>query len=124
MEILISNTSSHPIYQQICEQIRDAILSGELPVGELLPSIRILAKDLRVSVITTRRAYDELEKAGYIHTVVGKGCYVAPKNTEMVRAEFCRKIEEHLRAVLRLAPSCGLSMDEITDWIRKLQEEV
>lgn len=123
MEIFISNTGSEPIYQQIYEQIRNAILSGELPVGELLPSIRILAKDLRVSVITTRRAYDELEKNGYIHTVAGKGCYVAPKNTEMVRAEFSRKIEEHLRAVLRLAPSCGLSMEEVAEWIKELQEE-
>lgn len=123
MEIFISNTSSNPIYQQIYEQLRNAILSGTLAEGDLLPSIRALAKDLRISVITTKRAYDELEKAGYIHTVAGKGCYVAPKNTEQVRAEHCRRIEEHLRLVLRLAPACGISLDEITAWIHKLQEE-
>ena len=123
MEIFISNTSSNPIYQQIYEQLRNAILSGTLAEGDLLPSIRVLAKDLRISVITTKRAYDELEKAGYIHTVAGKGCYVAPKNTELVRAEHCRRIEEHLRAVLRLAPACGLSSDEINAWIQELQKE-
>jgi GntR family transcriptional regulator len=123
VDIFISNTSSHPIYQQIYEQLRNLILSGGLSEGELLPSIRTLAKDLRISVITTKRAYDELEKDGYIHTVAGKGCYVAPKNTEQVKAEHCRRIEEHLRAVLLLAPACGLTADEITAWIKQLQKE-
>lgn len=123
MDIFISNTSSHPIYQQIYEQLRNAILSGTMDEGELLPSIRTLAKDLRISVITTKRAYDELEKDGYIHTVAGKGCYVAPKNTEQVKAEHCRRIEEHLRAVLMLAPACGLTIEEIKIWIQQLQEE-
>ncbi len=123
MDIFISNTSSHPIYQQIYEQLRNLILSGGLSEGELLPSIRTLAKDLRISVITTKRAYDELEKDGYIHTVAGKGCYVAPKNTKQVKAEHCRRIEEHLRAVLLLAPACGLTADEITAWIKQLQKE-
>lgn len=123
MEILLSNTSSSPIYQQIYEQLRNVIMSEELVEGDLLPSIRALAKDLRISVITTKRAYDELEKAGYIRTVAGKGCYVAPKDTEQVREEHCRRIEEHLRDVLLLAPVCGISIEEINDWLLKLYRE-
>ena len=92
MNILISNANDKPIYEQITTQVKNAILSGELHPGEGLPSIRALAKDLRVSVITTKRAYDELEKDGYLYTVPGKGCYVAEKNTQLVREGYLTQI--------------------------------
>ena len=93
MNIIISNANDKPIYDQISQQIKTAILSGELSPGQALPSIRSLAKDLRVSVITTKRAYEELEKGGYLHTVPGKGCYVAEKNTQLVREGYLTQIE-------------------------------
>ena len=86
-----------PIYEQIINQIRDAVVSGELKAGDGMPSIRVLAKELAVSVITTKRAYEELEKSGYIHTVAGKGCFVARKNVELIREENLKQIEEHIR---------------------------
>ena len=88
MDVIVSNASAQPIYEQIYSQIKAQILSGALREGELLPSIRALAKDLRISVITTKRAYDELEKDGYIYTVAGKGCYVAERNEQLVREEI------------------------------------
>lgn len=87
MELIIRNTDSQPIYEQIAAQLRRQILSGALAPGEALPSIRGLAKDLKISVITTKRAYDELEAAGFINTVAGKGCFVAEQNLELVRAQ-------------------------------------
>lgn len=89
----------------------------------MLPSIRALAKDLRISVITTKRAYDELEKDGYIYTVASKGCYVAQKNTEIIREEVLRQIEDHMRKICELAPACNLSDDEIIEMFRIIQEE-
>ena len=112
MHILITNNGV-PIYEQIYNQIKGAILSGELRPDDALPSIRALAKDLRISVITTKRAYDELEKEGYIYTVAGKGCFVAEKNTELIREENLRQIEQHLRAACELAASCGLDHSEL-----------
>ena len=99
MNVIISNASGMPIYEQIVSQIKKKILSGELMEGEMLPSIRALAKDLRISVITTKRAYDELEHEGLICTVAGKGCFVAARNKEWVREELLRKIEEHLQEI-------------------------
>lgn len=123
MNIIISNTNNRPIYEQIYSQIKAAILSGELPEGELLPSIRSLAKDLRISVITTKRAYDELEKDGYIYTVAAKGCYVAEKNTQIIREEHLKQLESHLRAALELAPICGLSTGDVIDLIHVFEKE-
>ena len=123
MNIIISNASDKPIYDQIYSQIKTAILSGQLAPGQALPSIRALAKDLRVSVITTKRAYEELEKSGYLHTVPGKGCYVAEKNTQLVREGYLTQIEEHMSAILTLAPACGLSLEDLTQMLRLLSED-
>ena len=102
MNILIDNKSGTPIYDQIYSQIKDQIISGALKQDELLPSIRGLAKDLRISFITTKRAYEELEKEGFIYTLPAKGCYVAPKNVELLREENLKKIEEHIDEIVRL----------------------
>ena len=122
MNILIDNKSGTPIYDQIYSQIKNHIISGVLPENEMLPSIRGLAKDLRISFITTKRAYEELEKEGFIYTVPAKGCYVAPKNTELLRAENLRKIEAHLTEIAKLADSCNLTPDDITKMLlQKMQ---
>ena len=123
MNILISNANDKPIYEQIYTQIRNQILSGALPPGQALPSIRALAKDLRVSVITTKRAYEELERDGLIYTVAGKGSFVAPRNTELLREELLRKIEEHFMEILRLAPACGLTERDLEEMLRTRHEE-
>ena len=123
MNILISNASNQPIYEQIYTQIKNAIIAGELQEGDALPSIRQLAKDLRISVITTKRAYEELERDGFIDTVAAKGCFVAAKNIEMLREEKLREIEEHMRGILRLAPACGLSDSDVLEQFRVIVEE-
>ncbi|MCE5188932.1 MAG: GntR family transcriptional regulator [Eubacteriales bacterium] len=123
MNIWISNASNQPIYEQIYTQIKNAIISGEWKEGDALPSIRQLAKDLRISVITTKRAYEELERDGYIDTVAAKGCFVAEKNVEMLREEKLREIEEHMREILRLAPACGLREEELLEHFRVIVEE-
>ena len=115
MTIYIDNKSGSPIYEQIYDQLKSQIISGALGEDELLPSIRNLAKDLRISVITTKRAYDELEREGFIYTVAGKGCFVAPKNVELLREENLKKIESHLAEVLKLAASCDLTKQDILD---------
>ena len=120
MNIIISNSSGQPIYDQITSQIKALIMAGELKEGDALPSMRFLAKELRISVITTKRAYDELEKAGYLYTVPGKGCYVAEKNTQLVREGYLTQIEEHMTAILTLAAGCGLSVDDLTEMLRLL----
>ena len=122
MDIRISNADARPIYEQLRQQIRRAILNGELREGEALPSIRALAKDLRISVITTKRAYDELERDGYIHTVAGKGCYVAPLDSARMREECLLRIEEQMQKVLELAHSCGISADELAEMLRAMEE--
>lgn len=123
MNLLIRNTYNQPIYDQIYMQIKNAIIAGELEEGEALPSIRQLAKDLRISVITTKRAYEELERDGFIYTIAAKGCFVAQKNTEMIREEKLKEIEEHMREILRLAPACGLSEQELAEQFRVIIEE-
>ena len=115
MDILISNASDKPIYDQIYTQIRAHILAGALEPGQALPSIRALAKDLRVSVITTKRAYDELEKEGYVNTVPGKGCYVANQSPALVREAYLTRVEEHLSQAVELAAGCGLSLGELEE---------
>ena len=123
MNILISNASDKPIYEQIFTQIKAHILSGALAPGTALPSIRALARDLRVSVITTKRAYDELEKEGYLHTVPGKGCYVAERNAQLVREAYLTRIEDHMREIAELAAGCGLTLEEAEEMLRLLWNE-
>ena len=123
MNIFIDNRSGLPIYDQIYSQIKSQIISGALDADEALPSIRGLAKELRISVITAKRAYDELEKEGFIYTIAGKGCFVAPKNTELLREENLRKIEEHMSEIITLSHSCGLSGEELLDMLRYEMEE-
>ena len=123
MNIVISNRSDEPIYNQIYQQLRGAIERGELASGEPLPSIRSLARDLQVSVITTKRAYEELERDGYIETVAGKGSFVAPQNTELLREKRINLIEEKLVAVIEEARTLGLDLPELQRIVKLLYEE-
>lgn len=123
MQLYIDNRSGAPIYDQIYSQIKDAILSGQVTEGEALPSIRALAKDLRISVITTKRAYDELENEGFIYTLPGKGCFVAERSTELLREENLKKIESHMQEIRRLASACRLTEQELDDMWRVQKEE-
>ena len=123
MELVILNTANQPIYEQIYSQIRAQIIAGTLQPGDALPSIRALAKDLRISVITTKRAYDELEADGFLYTVAGKGCFVAEKNLDLVREHQLKELEDHLSAAAELAKSCGLSREELTEMLRIFMEE-
>lgn len=120
MELIIRNTTNQPIYDQIYSQIKAQIIAGKLSPGEALPSIRALAKDLRISVITTKRAYEELEKGGYVYTVPAKGSYVAQQNTQLVREAYLTQIEEHIQEILSLAAACGLGEEEVLDLFRLL----
>ena len=113
MRIIIQNTSKVPIYEQIEEQIKEAILCDELKEGELLPSIRQLAKDLKISVITTTRAYAELESEGFIALQQGRGCFVLPKNSEIVREQLLSKIEDSFTAAVNAARTAKLSREEL-----------
>ena len=115
MDIIITNNSESPIYEQIYDQIKAMILSGELKEGDALPSMRLLARELRISIITTKRAYEELEREGFIYTMPGKGSFAAPKNLEMLREENLRKIEEHMTEIQKLAATCGLTREEIME---------
>ncbi len=123
MDILIRNTGEEPIYQQITRQIKGLILSGELPQGEALPSMRALARDLRISVITTKRAYEDLERDGFLTTVPGKGCFVAPRNLELVREEARRQVEEHLARAVSAARTGGVSRKEVFTTLQILYRE-
>lgn len=123
MLILIDNKSGAPIYDQIFTQIKGHILSGELKQDEALPSIRGLAKDLRISVITTKRAYEELERAGFLYTVPGKGSFVAAKNQELLREEHLKKIEEYMTAIADLARGAGLGRGEVLEMWDLIWEE-
>lgn len=123
MYILIDNHSGTPIYDQITEQIRAQIINGTLQENQALPSIRGLAKDLHISFITTKRAYEELEKEGFIYTVPAKGCYVSAKNTELIREANLRKIEDHMDEITKLAVSCNLSRSELIEMLDFSLEE-
>lgn len=123
MDVIIRNSSNQPIYEQIFTQLKNQIVSGELSEGEALPSIRALAKDLRISVITTKRAYDELEAAGFIDTVAGKGCFVAALDTELLREQHLQELEAHLRKVRELATLCGLDENELIELYRLVKED-
>lgn len=122
MKILISNSSKLPIYEQIVNSIKEEIINGSLEPNEKLPSIRSLAKDLNISVITTKRAYDELESQGFIETVGGKGCYVSYYNKELVYEEKLKEIEEKLEEVLSTARSIKLKKNDIKNMIDLLYE--
>ena len=120
MNIHISNGSGLPIYEQITSQIKSKIMSGELTEGEALPSMRLLAKELRISVITTKRAYEDLERDGFITSVPGKGSYVAGPDLDLIREEQLRNIEGHLNQAVEAARSAGLSRDELVEMIEFL----
>lgn len=122
MEIIISNSSDKPIYEQITTQIKGQILSGGLAAGEQLPSIRALASSLRVSVITTKRAYADLEAQGFIETVQGKGSFVAGGNRELIREERLREVEGHLTRAIEAGRQMGLSDSELEDMLVTLLE--
>lgn len=121
MRLFIDNRSGVPIYDQIYTQIKSQIISGELEEDAPLPSIRNLAKDLRISVITTKRTYEELERSGFIYTVAGKGCFVADKNIDAVRESVMAEIEKHLEEALKLAGECGLTKEQLKIMIDTLQ---
>jgi len=122
LNILISNSGEKPIYEQITSQIKNLIIQGELEPGQGLPSMRLLAKELRISVITTKRAYEELEREGFIQTVPGKGSFVASKNTELIREEHYRSIEAMLSQASERAKACGIPLEELQELLRLLYE--
>ena len=123
MELIIRNTAGQPIYDQISSQLKAQIIAGTLRPGEALPSIRALAKDLKISVITTTRAYDELEAEGFVCTVAGKGCFVAEKNMELVREHQLKTLEAQLSAAAKTARDCGVTTEELLNMLRILLEE-
>ncbi len=123
MEIIISNSSGKPIYEQITAQIKNMILNGELKQGDALPSMRLLAKELRISVITTKRAYEDLERNGFITTLVGKGSFVSETNTELVKEEQLKIIEEYLHKAADLAKSSGIQLEEMQEILDMLYKE-
>ena len=113
MDIIISNSGGVPIYEQITRQMKGLILRGDLREGEALPSMRLLAKDLRISVITTKRAYEELERDGFVTTVPGKGCFVAVQDPELLREDALRRVEEHLVRAVDEARAGGVTLEEL-----------
>lgn len=123
MNIIISNASDKPIYEQIITQMKDLIIRGELSEAELLPSIRSLAKELQISVITTKRAYDELENEGFIVTVPGKGTYVSAQNKELLKETRIRIVEEKLGEAVSAAKSIGISINQLREMLTLLYEE-
>ena len=124
MDILISNSSPVALYEQIETRIKNQIVNGNLKPGDTLPSIRSLAKELKVSIITSKRAYEELEKEGFIETVVGKGTFVSGSNSERLREAAMAEMEDKLEAVIISAKSLGLTLDECVEIFKSLYEEV
>lgn len=123
MDIIISNSNKKPIYDQIASQIKDMIMVGSLKEGDALPSMRLLAKELRISVITTKRAYEELERDGFIETATGRGSFVARKNLELVKEEQIRRAEEYLLKSVDIAKSSGITLNELIEILTSLYEE-
>lgn len=123
MKIIISNTSGVPIYEQIKEQIKSSILSGEIEENQLLPSLRQLARELKISVLTTTRAYTELEQEGYVTNVQGKGCYVLGRGSELIREQLLRDIEENLSAAIKSARRADVSEEELVKMLKILMED-
>lgn len=122
MELYISNVGGEPIYAQITRQIKDKILAGELKEGDALPSIRLLAKELRISVITTKRAYEDLEAEGFIRTMPGRGSFVAPQNPELHREESLKQVEGHLQNAIEAARRGGINLAEVSETLQLLWE--
>ena len=122
MNILITNSSGQPIYEQITSQIKNLIMTGELAEGDALPSMRLLAKELKISVITTKRAYEELEREGFIVSYTGKGSFVASQNLDFLREQKQKEIEEHLQQAVDAAKNLGILADELTDMLHIMYE--
>ena len=123
MNIIISNQCGQPIYEQIGSQIKNMIISGQLAAGDPLPSMRFLAKELRISVITTERAYEELERDGFIVSITGKGSFVADKNTELIKEQQLRTIESQMQEIIKSAMLCGLTLPDLIDMLTLIYEE-
>ena len=124
MDIIISNSSGKPIYEQIADQVKEQIMAGALAAGDALPSMRLLAKELRISVITTKRAYEELERDGFLENVPGKGCFVAPQNRELLREAQLRRVEEKLTQAIEEARRGAASLEELKEMLTELYQEV
>ena len=122
MDIILSNSSGKPIYEQISDQVKNQILSGALKAGDALPSMRLLAKELHISVITTKRAYEELEREGFLQNVPGKGCFVAPQNRELLRETQLRRVEEILSQAVEEARRGGFTLEELTEMLNILYQ--
>ena len=120
MDIILSNSSGKPIYEQIADQIKEQIMTGALAAGDALPSMRLLARELRISVITTKRAYEELERDGFLENVPGKGCFVAPQNQELLREARLRKVEDALSQAVDEARKGGLSLEDLQEMLNLL----
>ena len=123
LNIIISNSDNKPLYEQITSQIKNLIINGTLSEGDALPSMRLLAKELRISVITTKRAYEDLERDGFIETVIGKGSFVARKNLEFIREEHFRIVEKHLQKAVDTAKTSGMPLNELVELIKVFYEE-
>ena len=117
MDIILSNASGKPIYEQITDQVKEQIMSGALGAGDALPSMRLLAKELRISVITTKRAYEELERDGFLENVPGKGCFVAPQNRELLREAQLRKVEEKLAQAVEEARKGAMPLEDLHEML-------
>ena len=117
MDIILSNASGKPIYEQIADQVKEQIMAGSLPAGDALPSMRLLAKELRISVITTKRAYEELERDGFLENVPGKGCFVAPQNRELLREAQLRKVEEKLSQAVEEARKGAFPLEDLHEML-------
>ena len=124
MDIILSNSSGKPIYEQIAAQVKEQILSGTLETGEALPSMRLLARELRISVITTKRAYEELERDGFLENVPGKGCFVAVQNKELLRENQLRRVEEKLLEAIDEGRKGALSLEQLQEMLANLYQEV
>ena len=124
MNMIISNNGAIPIYEQIIDNIKKAILENELKENEILPSVRNLSKDLRISFLTVKKSYDELEKQGFIKTVQGKGSFVLPRNNELIREEQIKDIEKHIEEIIRISKITGINKKEIIELFNSLYEEV
>ena len=122
MDIILSNSSGKPIYQQIADQVKEQVCSGALAAGDALPSMRLLAKELRISVITTKRAYEELERDGFLDNVPGKGCFVAPQNRELLREAQLRRVEDILAQAVDEARKGGFSLSELQELLTLLYQ--
>ena len=124
VDIIISNSSGKPIYEQITDQVKEQIMACALAAGDALPSMRLLAKELRISVITTKRAYEELERDGFLENVPGKGCFVAPQNRELLREAQLRRVEEKLTQAIEEARRGAVSLEELKEMLTELYQEV